>query len=144
MADTNDPAAWPPPRYRFEADLSENLKGISFQEINGMDAEDRVVEYRRSDSPYFSTGKMPDIKKYSIVNLKRGIFANDNAFWNLVNEIKMNSVVRRTIQIRLLDQTGKVTAQWTLQNAWPTKITATDLRSDGNEVVVDALEITHQ
>ena len=33
---------------------------------------------------------------------------------------------------------------WTLQNAWPTKITSTDLKSDGSEVAVETLEIAHE
>ena len=43
-----------------------------------------------------------------------------------------------------LDEQGKVTMLWTLNNAWPTKITSTDLKSDGNEVAVDTIEIAHE
>jgi phage tail-like protein len=39
---------------------------------------------------------------------------------------------------------GGVTMQWTLRNAWPTKISSTDLKSDGNEVAVDTLEIAYE
>ncbi|MEP6932275.1 MAG: phage tail protein, partial [Flavobacterium sp.] len=42
------------------------------------------------------------------------------------------------------DEKGEVTMQWTLNNAWPTKITSTDLKSDGNEVAVDTIEIAHE
>lgn len=56
----------------------------------------------------------------------------------------MNTIQRRTILIKLLDETGKVTMQWQLNNAWPTKITSTDLKSDGNEVAVDTIEIAHE
>ena len=33
---------------------------------------------------------------------------------------------------------------WTLTNAWPTKITATDLKSDANEVAIETLELAHE
>ena len=33
---------------------------------------------------------------------------------------------------------------WTLQNAWPTKITSADLKADWNEVAVETLEIAHE
>jgi phage tail-like protein len=46
--------------------------------------------------------------------------------------------------IKLLDEGGNVTMQWQLDNAWPTKITSTDLKSDGNEVAVDSIEIAHE
>ena len=32
----------------------------------------------------------------------------------------------------------------TLANAWPTKITGTDLKSDGNEVSIESIEIVHE
>jgi len=34
--------------------------------------------------------------------------------------------------------------QWKLLNAWPTKITGTELKSDGNEVAVYTIEIAHE
>jgi len=31
-----------------------------------------------------------------------------------------------------------------MKNAWPTKISGTDLKSDGNEVAIDTIEIAHE
>jgi phage tail-like protein len=33
---------------------------------------------------------------------------------------------------------------WKLANAWPTKITGTDLKSDASEVAVETLELAHE
>lgn len=135
---------WPMPKFRFEVDLGTELKGVAFQEVTGMDVEAQIIEYRQSNSPLFSTEKMPGISKYGNVTMKRGVFVNDNSFWNWHAEIKMNTVKRRTILIKLLDELGKVAMQWSLSNAWPTKITSTDLKSDGNEVAIDTIEIAHE
>jgi phage tail-like protein len=135
---------WPMPKFRFEVDLGTIATKVAFQEISGMDAETQVIEYRNSNSPLFSTVKMPGLTKYSNVTMKRGIFAKDNTFWEWYSQIKMNTVRRQTVTIRLLDEIGNTTMQWTLLNAWPTKITCTDLKSDGNEVAVDTLEIAHE
>lgn len=132
------------PKFRFDVDLGTELKGVAFQEVSGMDVENQIIEYRNSNSPIFSPEKMPGLVKYSNVVMKRGVFVNDNSFWNWHAEINMNTIKRRTVIIRLLDETGKVTMQWTLNNAWPTKITSTDLKSDGNEVAVDTLEIAYE
>jgi phage tail-like protein len=137
-------SAWPMPKFRFEVDLGTDLKGIAFQEVSGMDVENQVIEYRNKNSPLFSAEKMPGITKYGNVTMKRGVFVNDNSFWKWHEEITMNTVKRRTVIIRLLDENNAVTMQWTLNNAWPTKITSTDLKSDGNEVAVDTLEIAHE
>lgn len=56
----------------------------------------------------------------------------------------MNTVKRRKVFIKLLDESGQVAMQWQLDNAWPVKISSTDLKSDSNEVAVDTLEIAHE
>ena len=136
-------AIWPLQKFRFEVDLGE-LKGVLFQEVSGMDTENQIIEYRKSNSPLFSTEKMPGIAKYGNVTMKRGVFVNDNTFWKWHQQIAMNTIKRTTVVIKLLDESGSVTMQWQLDNAWPTKITSTDLKSDGNEVAVDTLEIAHE
>lgn len=137
-------STWPMPKFRFEVDLSPELRNIAFQEVSGMDVETQVIAYRASNNKLFSTEKMPGIAKYGNVTMKRGIFANDNTFWNWHAEMKMNTIKRRTILIKLLDEGGNITMQWSLSNAWPTKITSTDLKSDGNEVAIDIIEIAHE
>ena len=137
-------AIWPLPKFRFEVDLGTELQGVSFQEVSGMDVENQIIEYRKSNSSLFSTEKMPGIVKYGNVTMKRGVFVNDNTFWDWHAEISMNTIKRRTVLIKLLDEQGKVTMQWQLNNAWPTKITSTDLKSDSNEVAVDTIEIAHE
>jgi phage tail-like protein len=137
-------ATWPMPKFRFEVDLGVGQESVSFQEVSGLDVENQIREYRKSDSSLFSTEKMPGIVKYGNITMKRGVFVNDNTFWKWHAEIQMNTIKRRTVLIKLLDENGSVTMQWQLNNAWPTKITSTDLKSDGNEVAIDTLEIAHE
>lgn len=146
MADdgSKEGSTWPMPKFRFDVDFGTELKGISFQEVSGMDKEVQVIEYRASNNPLFSTIKMPGIVKHSNISMKRGVFVGDNTFWNWMAQIQMNTIKRRTVIIRLLNEKGKVTMQWSLANAWPTKITSTDLKSDGNEVAVDTIEIAYE
>ncbi|CAN1554578.1 Conserved hypothetical protein CHP02241 [Flavobacteriaceae bacterium] len=138
-----DPS-WPMPKFRFEVDLGTELTKVAFQEVSGMDVETQIIEYRSTNSPLFSTVKMPGITKYGNVTMKRGIFVNDNTFWDWYQQVVMNTIKRITVVIKLLDENGNVTMQWTLNNAWPTKITSTDLKSDGNEVAVDTIEIAYE
>ncbi len=135
---------WPMPKFRFSVDWGTVKTNISFQEVSGLEAETQVIEYRDSNSKVFSTVKMPGIAKYGNVTMKRGVFANDNIFWTWYNQIKMNTIQRQTVVIKLLDQAGGTVVTWTLNNAWPTKISSTDLKSDGNEVAIDTIEIVHE
>jgi phage tail-like protein len=56
----------------------------------------------------------------------------------------MNTIVRQTVVIKLLDETGAPTMTWTLTNAWPTKIQSTDLKADGNEVAIESIELAYE
>lgn len=132
-------SSWPLPKFRFEVDFSSEVKAIPFQEVSGMDTETQVIDYRHHTDP--APIKMPNIGKIANITLKRGVFTNDNTFWNWYNQIRMNATARSTMLIRLLDENGHTTMTWTLNNAWVTKIAATDLKSDGNEVAVESVEV---
>lgn len=137
-------ATWPLPKFSFEVDFGTEMKGIAFQEISGLDAETQIIEYRNSNSPHFSTIKMPGIAKYGNVTMKRGVFLTDNNFSSWYSQLKMNTIQRVNVIIKLLDENGKIIIQWQLNNAFPTKISSTDLKSDGNEVAIDTIEIAHE
>lgn len=133
---------WPLPKFYFQVKWDSNV--MSFQEVSGLDLEAQPIEYRAGDSKNFSTIKMPGIKKSGNVTMKKGVFKSDNNFWNWFNQIKMNTIKRVPVTISLLDEGGAPTMVWTLANAWPTKITGTDLKADGNEVAVETIEIAHE
>ncbi|ABK98006.1 phage tail protein [Pelobacter propionicus] len=133
---------WPLPKFYFQVKWDSQV--MSFQEVSGLDIEAQPIEYRHGDSPVFSTIKMPGIKKSGNVTMKKGIFKSDNKFWNWFNQIKMNTIKRLPVTISLLDESGAPTMVWTLANAWPTKITGTDLKADGNEAAIETIEIAHE
>jgi phage tail-like protein len=133
---------WPLPKFHFQVKWDSNV--MSFQEVSGLDVEAQPIEYRSGDSKAFSTIKMPGILKTGNVTMKKGVFKSDNKFWAWFNQIKMNTIKRVPVTISLLDEAGSATMVWTLANAWPTKITGTDLKADGNEVAVESIEIAHE
>lgn len=136
-------AVWPLPKFYFKVE-TDSLSAATFQEVSGLDTEAQPIEYRHGNSPVFSTIKMPGLVKVSNITLKRGTFVKDNKFYDWYANIKMNIIKRETVTISLLDEEGNPTMVWTLNNAWPTKVTGTDLKSDGNEVAVETLELAHE
>lgn len=135
---------WPLPKFYFTVSLGSQDNTVSFQEVSGLETETQAIEYRHGDNKVFSTIKMPGISKVGNVTLKKGIFVKDNNFFKWYSNIKMNIIKRETVVIKLLDESAKPTMTWTLANAWPTKITGTDLKSDANEVSVETLELAHE
>ncbi|MFK8030018.1 MAG: phage tail protein [Gammaproteobacteria bacterium] len=133
---------WSIPKFTFQVKWGSEI--MSFQEVSGLDAEFQWIKYRNGDSPVFSTLNMPGMKKYGSITMKRGVCKGDNTFWDWFNDIKMNTVKRVPVTISLLDEAGAPTMVWTLANAWPTKISGTDLKPDGNEVAIESIEVSHE
>jgi phage tail-like protein len=145
MADdgsTQSTSVWPLPKFYFQVKWDSEV--MSFQEVSGLDIEAQIIEYRAGDNPVFSATKMPWLKKSGNVTMKKGVYKSDNKFWAWFSQIKMSTIKRLPITISLLDEAGGTTMVWTLTNAWPTKITGTDLKSDGNEVAIETIEIVHE
>ncbi len=143
MAGEAQDSNWPLPKFYFKVDFG-STKDIPFQEVSGLEVTAQPIEYRHGNSPVFSTIKMPGIVKNNNVTLKKGIFAKDNTFFDWYNKIKMNTIERQNVVIKLCDEEGNPTMTWTLANAWPTKISSTDLNSEGNDVAVETIEISHE
>jgi phage tail-like protein len=135
-------ATWPLVKFSFQVKWDD--KELIFQEVTGLSSETQVIEYRGGSSKVYSTVKMPGIQKFGNITLKKGIFKGDTALWDNYNLIKMNTLKRSTILISLLDESNAVAMSWTLLNAFPCKITVTDMKSDANEVAVETMELAHE
>ena len=132
------------PLSKFHFSVEWGGTTIGFTEVSGLDVETEVIEYRQGSSPDYSKIKMPGMQKFSNVTLKRGTFKSDNEYFEWWNSIQLNQVVRRDITISLLDETHAPVVVWKVRNAWPTKITSTDLKADGNEVAIESIELAHE
>jgi phage tail-like protein len=135
-------ALWPLPKFHFQVKWDSQV--MSFQEVSGLDIQSEEIKYRSGDSPVFSVIKMPGMTKFGNVTMKKGIFKGDNKFWDWISQIKMNTIKRLPVTISLLDEAGAPTMVWTLANAWPTKVSGTDLKAEGNEVAIETIEIVHE
>ncbi|OXA95887.1 phage tail protein [Flavobacterium hercynium] len=145
MADdgsTQSAATWPLVKFSFQVKWDD--AELIFQEVTGLSSETQVIEYRGGSSKVYSTVKMPGIQKFGNVTLKKGMFLGDKALWDKYNLITMNTYKRATITISLLDEKNDVAMSWTLANAFPVKITVSDMKSDGNEVAVESIELAHE
>ncbi len=146
MTDNRSPqdSNWPLPMFYFAVQFGSQNNTVSFQEISGLDTETQNIEYRHGDRKQFSIVKMPGIAKAGNVTFKKGMFKSDSPFFEWFDNIRMNTIKRETVTIQLLDENGSPAMTWTLANAWPVKISGTDLKSDAKEVAVEILELAHE
>jgi phage tail-like protein len=134
---------YPLPKFHFSVEWGG--KRIGFTEASGLDAETEVIEYREGSSPEYNKLKMPGMQKHSNVTLKRGTFTSDNDFFDWWKTTRtLGTPERRDIIISLLNESHTPVFVWKVKNAFPTKVQATDLKADGNEVAIETLELAHE
>ena len=132
------------PLSKFHFQVNWGGTKIGFSEVSGLDIESEIIEYRQGASPDFSKIKMPGMMKYSNITLKKGMFKGDNEYYEWLQTIQLNTVERRDLTISLLNDAHEPVVTWKVQNAFPVKISGTDLKADGNEVAIETLEIAHE
>ncbi len=64
--------AYPMTAFHFRVEWGGTL--IGFSEVTGLNIEVQPIEYRDGLSPEYSVIKMPGLKKYGNITLKRGVF----------------------------------------------------------------------
>jgi len=135
-------AQYPIPKFHFRVEWGGTR--IGFTEVTGLEVSTDVIEYRDGASLEYSKTKMPGMQKFGNITMKRGTFQSDNEFYNWWNTHALNTIERRDITIALLNETHSPVVVWKIKNAWPVKVTSTDLKADGNEVAIETIEIAHE
>lgn len=132
------------PLTNFEFVVNWGGTKIGFTEVGGLNMNNEVVEYRDGSALLPSTIKMPGLRKFDNIVLRRGMTKGDNDFYNWINTISLNTVERRDITIVLLDAAHNPVVSWTVRNAWPCRLSYDHLRSGDSSVMMEELEIAHE
>ena len=135
-------ATYPIPKFHFRVEWGG--KNLGFSEVSGLNIENKVIEYRDGISPEYSKIKMPGMREFSNITLKRGVFKGDNEFYKWLNTISLNTVERRDITITLLNEAHEPVVVWKVRNAFPIKVQSTDLKADGSEVAIEQVDLAHE
>ena len=133
---------YPLPKFHFLVEWGGSR--IGFTEITGLSVETETIEYREGSSPEYSVVKMPGMRKFSNITLKRGVFQSDNDYYQWFNTVSLNTIERRDLLISLLNENHEPVMVWKIKNAFPVKIDSTDLSAEGNDVAIESLEIAHE
>ena len=135
-------ADYPLPKFHFQVDWGGTK--IGFTEVTGLEVTTDKIEYRDGVSPEYVKTQMPGMQTFGEVTMKRGPFAGDNEFYDWWNTVALNTIERRDVTVSLLNEAHEPVVVWKIKNAWPTKVTSTDLNSTGNEVAVETLVLVHE
>lgn len=135
-------ADYPLPVFHFTVEWGG--RRVGFSEVAGLTQENQAIEYRDGSFPEYSSIKMPGLRKFTNISLKRGIVKSDNDFFQWLSTVKLNKVERRDLVISLLNEEHEPVMVWKVQNAFPVKVEGPQLKASGNEVAIETIEIAHE
>ncbi len=129
------------PQVTFHFTVEWQGARVGFTEVTGLKAENQVIEYREGDAKNYQVTKMPGIPKFGNITLKRGMLGGDNDFNTWLTTVKKNKIERRTLKVSLLDEEHNPVMTWQISDCWPVSLAWSDLKSTGNEVAIETLEL---
>jgi phage tail-like protein len=132
----------PLPTFRFRLEIA-GIEAGAFSEVSGLTSEYEVVEYREGSDAVASVRKLPGLRKFGDVTLKRGIAA-DKGLWEWHDGIAANPSDRRAVTVSLLGAKHEPVCRWKLRNAWPAKYEGPVLDADSSMVAIETLVLAHE
>jgi phage tail-like protein len=125
-------------QFRFKVEVPGLDAAIGFTEVDGLDSEIEVTEYR--EGGFKATRKLPGIEKTGVVTLKRGAFKNNETYL-LFRQSLDNVDFRKTVTVIEQDRMGNNVRQWTLEETWASKFTGPSLNATSSEVSIESIEL---
>jgi phage tail-like protein len=130
--------------FKFRVEI-DGIQRAGFREASGLDAANDAIDYREGDDKTLTIHKLPGLKKFSAITLKRGI-TDDMDLWKWRKQIMDGKIkdARKHGAIILMDDEGNDKVRWEFTDAWPSKWTGPSFNATGNDVAIDTLEIQHE
>src|SRR5262245_36989012 len=132
MAESKDPG-YPLTVYNFQVFVGTVERG-GFSECSGLTMDNDIIEYRVGNDPFLSVKKLPGMRKYANIVLKRG-FTTDNYLYEWrkrVIEAKPKDNYRQDGMIVLLGEDRQPAIRWKFFEAWPNKLEGPALNAKNN------------
>ncbi len=141
----------PPVGFHFRVEfgfLAGAANDILFQEVSGLSAEVTTEELVEGGENRFAH-RLPVRAKYGNLTLKRGLFVDSQLTgWvrNAIENLEADDEYKpTTVTVTMLDEKAEpLGSSYSFTNAWPVKWSSSDLKSSGNEIVVESLELSYQ
>ena len=120
----------------------QDIRAGGFNEVSGLDAEIEPIAYRNGDEDFVAR-KLPGIKKFPNIVLKRGIIGELDVFtWLQLGAL--GTVSRRNGAIILRDEIKNEVMRWKFTRGWACKYTGPSLKADSSAVAIESIEICHE
>ena len=123
--------------FRLEID---DTPVAAFSDVTWLQSDGEVADYRTGMDLPLNTRRIPGLRKYGPISLKRGM-VSDSTLWDWYRNIATGKLDRRNGSVILMDEQRKDVLRWNFESAWPNKIQASDLKASGNEIAIESIEL---
>lgn len=131
---------YPLPAYNFRVRLGPD--NYSFSQVSGLTLRYDPVTYRHGLSWLEGELQRPGMQQAISVTLQKGIVPAGSVLLEWVESIRLGTVTKQDIIIDLCDETGAPRVSWTVQNAFPTQLSAPTFAANGNDVALEELTLS--
>jgi phage tail-like protein len=120
----------------------DGVELAAFSEVSGLDSSVDVIEYRNG-SDDFTVRKLPGLKKYTNLVLKRGL-TGDRSLWEWHKTVLDGKMEQRTVTVKMLDEARQPVTRFVFRNAWPCRWSGPHFDASISAVAIETLEICHE
>jgi phage tail-like protein len=140
--------------YQFSVELTEDPFGLLgfkipitgyFSEINGLDVEYETAEYKSTNIlglPHSNFVPMRPV--YHPITLRRGITDSEGFWlWHQLLVLGAKPLLKCYVMITMYNRSYEPIVQWSVERAWPSKISGPQIRADSSDFVIEEMTLTH-
>jgi phage tail-like protein len=135
---------YPLPVYNYRVEIES--EAVAFSEVSGLTIGYEVTTYKESPVAAVAgprTMHMPSQSTPPTITMKKGLVKARSlkSLYDWIKTVAINQIEKRTIFVRLCDETGAPVISWKIVNAFPTKLTAPTFDAKSNDVAIETLEL---
>ncbi len=127
--------------FNFLVEIEGIVTG-GFSECTGLQVEVEIKELREGGVNDYSH-RLTGAVKYPPLQLKRGL-SDIDGLWEWYQDVLKGKIKRKNGSIYLLDRGQEAKLRWDFKGAFPYKWTGPDLRTEGNNIAFESLELAHR
>jgi phage tail-like protein len=125
-------------QYNFVLEI-EGTNVAGFAEVGGLTMEQDIIEYREG-ADTATVRKLPGLRKFGNISLKRGYTAN-RELWEWRKSTIDGITQRKSGAVILRDEAGEPALRWEFREGWISKYEGPALKATANEAAMESIEI---
>ena len=127
-------------QYNFLLEIDGTSDAVAgFTEVSGITMETDIVEYREG-ADTATVRKLPGLRKYGNITLKRG-YTTNTELWDWRKSVIDGATERKSGVIILLNEAREPALRWEFSAAWVSKYEGPALNATANEAAIESIEI---